>query len=300
MSAGPPTGAGVILAYHHVADGAGAFRLSPSEFRGQMERVARERRPVALAELAQAAAGGEVPPGAVAVTFDDGYLDTLAVAAPILRELRIPATVFLTSDRLDDAGEHWWDVLERIFLGEHALPARLEVAALGGRGFATGSGPDRRATWEALKASFIAATLDERRPLLQEVAAWSGLDLRPRPSHRALGAAEVLRLAGVPGITIGCHSAHHLCLPLQPLDVQQREVAECRAALEALLGRPVTSFAYPYGEAGPETVRAVRAAGLETAVTLRPAPVVAGADPLLLPRFEMLANAALPLAARFL
>jgi len=237
--------------------------------------------------------------------------------------------VFLTSDRLADAGEHWWDVLERIFLGEEALPPRLEldavdaigalsavdapaaldalpaVKALGavnsvnGRAFfATATGPERQATFAALEAACLAATLERRERLLREVAAWSGLELRPRPSHRALGAAEVRRLAEVPGIAIGCHSAHHLWLPLQPPGVQRREVAEGRAALEDLLQRPVRSFAYPYGEAAPETVAAVREAGLEAGVTIEPAPVLAGMDPLLLPRYEVRADAAVPLAAR--
>jgi len=303
--------AGVILGYHRVTDRRGALCLSPREFRAQMELLAREWRPLVLDELARAAAAGEVPPGAAAVTFDDGYEDTLTVAAPILRELGIPATVFLTSDRLADAGEHWWDVLERVFLGGEALPPRLALPALpavdalpavvprDGRAlFATATGPERQATFAALEAACLAATLERRERLLREVAAWSGLDLRPRPSHRALGAAEVRRLAEVPGIAIGCHSAHHLWLPRQPPDVQRREVAECRTALEDLLQRPVRGFAYPYGEAAPETVAAVREAGLEAAVTIQPAPVLAGADPLLLPRYEVRADAAVPLAAR--
>jgi peptidoglycan/xylan/chitin deacetylase (PgdA/CDA1 family)/GT2 family glycosyltransferase len=288
--------AGVILAYHRVTDRRGALCLAPRELRAQLQQLAREWRPLALDELARAAAAGEVPPGAVAVTFDDGYLDTLTEAAPLLRELGIPATVFVTSDRLADAGEHWWDVLERIFLGWEALPPRLALA--GHASFATATVPERRATFAALEAVCREATLERRERLLREVAAWSGIELRPRPSHRALGAAELRRLAEVPGIAIGCHSAHHLWLPRQPPGVQRREVAECRAALEDLLQRPVRSFAYPYGAAAPETVAAVREAGLEAAVTIRPAPVLAGADPWLLPRYEVRADAEVPLAAR--
>jgi peptidoglycan/xylan/chitin deacetylase (PgdA/CDA1 family) len=289
---------GVILGYHRVADRRGSLCLSLREFHAQMEQLARDWRPLALAELARAAAAGEVPPAAVAVTFDDGYRDTLTGAAPILRELGIPATVFLTSDRLADAGEHWWDVLERIFLSEEALPPRLALDALAGRSFSTATAPGRRATFAALEAACLDATLERRERLLGEVAAWSGLELRPRPSHRALGAEEVRRLAEIPGIAIGCHSAHHLWLPQQPPAVQRREIAEGRAALEALLQRPVSSFAYPYGAVAPETVAAVREAGFEAGVTICPAPVRAGADPLLLPRYEVRADAAVPLAAR--
>ena len=50
------------------------------------------------------------------MTFDDGYADGLFAASPILSELGIPATFFLT--RRCWGGETWSDVLERILVVE--------------------------------------------------------------------------------------------------------------------------------------------------------------------------------------
>ena len=47
-------------------------------------------------------AGAPLPPGAVLITFDDGYRDNLENALPILREHGFPAVVFVPIGYLDD------------------------------------------------------------------------------------------------------------------------------------------------------------------------------------------------------
>ncbi len=49
-----------------------------------------------------------VPPKAVAVTFDDGFRDTLARAYPLLRDHRVPATLFVVPGYLDSPAPFPW------------------------------------------------------------------------------------------------------------------------------------------------------------------------------------------------
>ena len=94
----------MILGYHGVADerlrdDLSLLQIPPARFRSQLELMLRAGfRFVTLAELARISAGGTPPAGLAAVTFDDGMRNNHSTALPILNELQIPATVYMTSD----------------------------------------------------------------------------------------------------------------------------------------------------------------------------------------------------------
>ncbi len=86
--------------YHSVGkqafgDKRSIFSISPELFRHQMLYLAywKEGRVVTFEDNSIIGTGCRV-----AITFDDGYLDNLEVAAPILCELGLPFTVFVTSE----------------------------------------------------------------------------------------------------------------------------------------------------------------------------------------------------------
>jgi peptidoglycan/xylan/chitin deacetylase (PgdA/CDA1 family) len=95
--------------------------------------------------------------------------------------------------------------------------------------------------------------------------------------------AQLLEMAAC-GVTIGAHSRTHADLPACGPDELQREVRGSKEDLEDLLGRPVTSFAYPTGLLNDEVVAAVAGAGFASAVTTRPGWWRPAADPLRIPR----------------
>lgn len=99
-----------VLQYHSVvADLDAAIAKSPYERLFSVSRAAFEEQMHGLAragycflsngELIDALTGkGELPPRAVVVTFDDGWRSIYDHAFLVLRELHIPATIFLTTD----------------------------------------------------------------------------------------------------------------------------------------------------------------------------------------------------------
>ena len=96
----PPTDGLRVLMYHAIGtpalgDMLGLFSLSPECFRQHMSLLAdwKQCRIVDFDSIALNSTGYRV-----AITFDDGYLDNLKVAAPILCELGLPFTVFVTSE----------------------------------------------------------------------------------------------------------------------------------------------------------------------------------------------------------
>ena len=128
-SRSPDTGA-LILSYHRVNNSevdTWALSVSPERFLEQMRALRAVAEPCTLTDIAVGLLRGELPHNAVAVTFDDGYLDNLLNAKPILEKFEIPATVFVCAGWVGRDDELWWDQLERALLLTTELPNRLEL-----------------------------------------------------------------------------------------------------------------------------------------------------------------------------
>jgi peptidoglycan/xylan/chitin deacetylase (PgdA/CDA1 family)/SAM-dependent methyltransferase len=288
---------GMILMYHRVGlvapDPAGLC-LAPEVFRAQMEHLARTCDPLPLEALADAASTGHIPRHAVAITLDDGYLDAFT-ASDILSALQIPVTFFVNSNA---GGETFVDSLARIFLGAHPLPSELDLSRIGiARRFSCATPEARGSTLEALRELGFSLSSDGRRELVGILRRWSDVDMAPRSTHRLLMPAELRELANRPGHSIGAHTHHHLYLPAQPRSVKIWEIATNRRYLQDVLGRELSSFAYPYGAFDAETVRICRGMGFRAAVTVISDPVRPWTDPLLLPRYEVKMQTALEFEA---
>jgi peptidoglycan/xylan/chitin deacetylase (PgdA/CDA1 family) len=286
----PPRRA-AILAYHRVA----ALRpdvhglcTPPELFAAHMELLAARCHPVSLAELAAQAAAGELRPGTVAVTFDDGYLDNFEIASPIAAELDVPITVFVSGAPAEQPRESWWDTVERILLGEEPIPERLALEVDGvALSRPTRSDAERRAALHALHGRLLHAGPEGIAAAVAALANWSGLELPPRRSHRLMTAEELVELAGRPGHAIGAHGLHHLLLPAHEPAVQARELGGSKAALERIVGAPVELLAYPYGACDLTTAQLAGELGFAVACTVEPDGVGADSDPLRLPRLEV-------------
>src|SRR5262249_47998411 len=185
----------------------------PSGFEEPLACLARDWPPIGPGEMARAAASGCIPARAVAVTLDDGYLDALTTASPILEKLGIPATFFINSDQLEDAHERWWDIMERIFLTSGTLPPALDLRASRYCVRAdTRTLAERAAALDMVNQSAWTLNAHERESLAADVIAWSGADICARASHRVLTRDELRVLATKPGHSIGAHTVHHLAL----------------------------------------------------------------------------------------
>jgi len=281
----------VILAYHRVAS------LSPDthglcipaeRFREHVRYLAEHCTPMALEDLVQAARADALPERAVAVTLDDGYLDALTTAAPILSEHGVPATFFVNSERLDEEHEAWHDVVERMLISDATWPTVLEMRLAGRELCLVVTTPEERLrALMTLHGTVLPLCAADRSEALQRLVDWAGVATKPRPDHRVMLGTEIRALSRMPGCTIGSHSAHHLLLPAQPPDVQGSELLDCKRALEALIGQPVRSFCYPFGEHSGALAEAARQAGHLLAVTVERGLVTSSTDPMLLPRYEI-------------
>ena len=252
--------AGAILLYHRIdgLDRPDSLSVPVKTFRHHMNLVRDRFRPAALQDLVNGRVKARRDRPAVAITFDDGYLDNLTQASPILVERGLPATFFLTTANLDDPQPYWWDVLA---------------------GYA---GPDRK----DLHDTMVHASLADRTAALDRVKVSAAGSRLPRP----MSGAEILALASQPAHTIGAHTVNHLFLPAQADDAVEGELQTCRQTLERLLGTPITAVAYPYGGVTGAIASVAAAAGFTCGLTVQKGIVNSQSDVMLLPRIEVTAT----------
>ncbi len=89
-----------ILLYHRVAtvkEDPHLLCVSPENFRAQIKFLKENFKIIPLVKLVQDVREGKVEKNSIVITFDDGYVDNLYNALPILEEFKVPATIFLTT-----------------------------------------------------------------------------------------------------------------------------------------------------------------------------------------------------------
>ena len=300
----------LILMYHRVTELPNdpyLMAVTPKHFAEQMEVIRRYACPIPLRQMVKALRDGKVPKRGLAVTFDDGYADNLYNAKPLLERYDIPATVFVTTGHVGHQREFWWDELDRVLLQPGQLPARLELR-LTGRAWHWEIGEattyttedfQRDRAWNieqkesptrrhhlhrSLYQLLHNSTETERKQLLRQLRTWAGAASKGRPSHRTLAHHELVHLAESNLIEIGAHTVSHPILSTLSVFAQRNEIKRSRGHLEAILNRPVTSFAYPHGSYTKETLAVVREIGFACGSSSEPDAVRKNADCFQLPR----------------
>jgi peptidoglycan/xylan/chitin deacetylase (PgdA/CDA1 family) len=311
---------GLVLLYHRVAEvPSDPFKLcvSPRNFAEQLEvlqqqQLKHQSQPMRLQNLAQMVREGKSPHRSIAITFDDGYVDNLHHAKPLLEQFEIPATVFVATGNIESQREFWWDELERLVLQPGRLPKLLSLN-VGDRTYSWDLGEaaeysaadyqrDRTWTWYVPEDAdpsprqrvfrslyqFLQPLLPiERQRLMDELLAQAGVTATGRDTHRSLSPTEVRILAAGGAIEVGAHTVTHPKLSALPAATQRQEIKQSKSQLEAILERSVTSFAYPHGDYTEVTAELVAGAGFGCACSTRANRVRRQANCFQIPRVEV-------------
>jgi peptidoglycan/xylan/chitin deacetylase (PgdA/CDA1 family) len=294
----------VILMYHRVArltHDPWRLAVSPERFAEQIEALAQFRHIVPLRWLAAQLARGRLPKKVAVITFDDGYLDLLAEAKPILERYACPATAFLVTGLIGDLQPFWWDDLTQLIFETPVLPTELEVEIAGhhhgwrtvdrltSRDDVVDGAPavTRERLHEELWRLLRPLEPEPRWELLMRLGVWAGTEMERNSASRALTAAEVRGFSSPGFLDIGAHTVTHPVLPWLDEPTQRGEIERSRAACEELIGQQVHAFAYPYGQCDDAAIACVRDSGFACSCTSRGVMVSAKHDLMVLPRLKV-------------
>jgi len=273
----------LVLIYHRVLEAPDPMRsrtVQAPVFAAQMDLVASCFTVLPLSEALARLEARSLPPRALSVTFDDGYADNLTVAAPIMCERGVPATVFVATAYLD-GGVMFNDAITEAMRN---APSRFDLSDLGLGVLELGDELVRRSAIARLIGEIKYRPAAERRALAMEILARAGA---APPCHLMMTSAQVRELRDA-GVEIGAHTATHPILTrLEPAEARD-DIARSRQVLEGLLGDPVRLFAYPNGRPGEDYdvrhVRMVRELGFTAALSTAWGAAHLGSDLFQIPR----------------
>ena len=271
--------------YHRVLPASEATRrfvepgmtVTPETFAKHLSWLEASYRVLPLGEISdRLLAGRPLPPGACAISFDDGWLDNAEYAWPELSRRGLPATIFLVVGRVGTRGAFWTDEVCRRLAALAPSEQREAAAALGA---ARGADPT-----EAVLAALKALDEEERESALGRLRTLGGAD--PREERELLDWDDVARMDGS-GIDFESHALSHAILTGLPPEEAARELRAAREGLqERGCGRHAL-LAYPSGAHDAAVVQSAREAGYRAALTTERGLAGPADDPLGLPRLAL-------------
>jgi len=255
-----------VFMYHSVSErstrewGPWHYGVTPDEFGDHMARLDDTTTVVSLDALVDWLMGrGTIPSNAVVLTFDDGYLDFVRKAVPILEQYEFPATVYVPTVAFDK--EPWVpfeQCLATALLDVENIDITLDNFSIS-HSVATHS--DLIDCYEQIREVAKFSTPSFRERILD------ALNAEPPVADRVVTPDDLRELRNHPLVTIGAHGHAHVPFASLSANEQREQVQQSKSRLERILGQPPRHFSFPYGSFDRSALRAVKDGGFESAVT---------------------------------
>jgi peptidoglycan/xylan/chitin deacetylase (PgdA/CDA1 family) len=279
-----------ILMFHGIE----ALPLSPAcphvldaaSLRRYLEYVARHFTVLPLDEALELLSTGKLPDRAATLTFDDGTRNLATTAAPILRDLGLPAAVFLATGPMGTQETLWPD---RLWLGF----ARTELTYIDLTALGLGIRPlrdttDRTQAWQAVLKQFKNLPDQERIERVESLIRELGPDVDiPAGPFEMLSWDEARALKSTTHTSLYPHSVTHPILSRCTTEKVDYEISESCVTLERETGEPPEIFAYPNGhieDFDERAKEALRRNGIRWALSTTRGFANKDSDPFELPR----------------
>jgi len=275
-----------VLMYHRVLtkDEVARYPVQPgmyvldSVFAQQMSFVRSNFTVLSLQELLDLWQRGEWSAHAryCVITFDDGWLDNYRHAYPVLKQLRMPATIFLPTDYV---GRNEWFWPDQLAVLCEVIADRKErqehLAAVDGVLFGFLGEDASRLVEASVRQVQLGDEIIERckhlpieriRELVQALAAELRVTL---PLDRVIVNWDEVREMSQGGVSFGSHSCTHRIMTTITLDEVSEELVRSRQVLFEQGVNFVPVYCYPNGNSDASIVDLVKVNGYEAAVSVR-------------------------------
>lgn len=221
--------------------------LDPSQFEAQLKYLHKEFNIISLKDSFEIIKNKkELKENSITITFDDGFLNNLTMALPILEKYNAKATVFVSG--ICAQNNKFPVLLPEIVAGLKYFYNK-EVIKVDGKTFF-----DFREKHTNVSLLDYINSLDykKRETVIKQLLLDYNLEQKfstiPQELWRLLSPTDLKNLCKSPLIEIGSHAYYHLKLAeLNNLNLVENELLNSKILLEKTLNTKIDTIAYPYG-----------------------------------------------------
>jgi len=177
-----------------------------------------------------------VKKGAVCITVDDGKKGNLKNIVPFVEKLKIPITIFISTEPVKK-GVFWWSYVK----------AHNKVSS-------------KKISIENCKS----ITNDERLKIINKLK--ENIEI-PR---EAMTKEDVIKISKSTYITIGNHTVNHPIIPSCEIDELEYEISEASNVLKSWISKDINYFAYPNGDFDQREIAILKSNNIKLAFTTIP------------------------------
>jgi len=192
---------------------------------------------------------GDLPPKAFIISFDDGFQNNHSIAAPILDDLKIPATFYITSGFVE---HNWMSWIDRIdYAIEHTQVKKLHPSFFDTQ-LEIDSIPKKIEFLETIRklAKGDKDFFSNKEKIIEEI--FELCNVKEVSSYSSIidskmTWAEVSSLSSSSNFTVGGHTHTHPIMSYLTGDQLNAEIDQCLNHLKTAVNQPIEHFSYPEG-----------------------------------------------------
>ena len=206
----------------------------------------------------------------VVLTFDDGYIDNLEIAYPILKEYNIPFTIYISTGIPNKTAILWWYLLEEMVMERDVIEFQWKEKEYI---LKNNSVDEKEKVFEFIQNFYHQNfTSDNQLELLHAIFKDFRTNLTEYSGKYGMSWDQIREISSDPLVTIGAHTVNHFNLAKLSEEDLRSEILESKLELEKQLKYSVRHFAYPYGKESHASRREFECAkqlGFHTATTTK-------------------------------
>jgi peptidoglycan/xylan/chitin deacetylase (PgdA/CDA1 family) len=243
--------------------------VDEASFHSQMKYLKRHFEVISLSESVERLRNGKIQQPTAVITFDDGFHNNYDIAFPILRQAKLPATIFLVTGLVNTNNTIWF-----CYLNRSLAESQKTYLDWDGNRFNLSSPATKAMTSSTIQKKLKKFPHPKLQIELRKIVLELGDD-RDRPieigsAFRMLSHEAISEMATSGLIEFGAHTHSHAILSLLSAKERYDEIERSVTAINKLTGHPCVLFAYPNGrneDYNAETIEILKACGVRASVT---------------------------------